>query len=78
MSTTAITLGADMWEGDDEGVVTTWLYADGAAVKEGDVVAEVMVEKVEMEVQAPASGTLRIASKAEDIVSKGTSIGHIE
>jgi len=78
MSNTAIILGQDMWDSDDDGVVTTWLYSDGALVKEGDVIAEVMVEKVEMEVVAPASGTLRISAKAEDVVSKGGSIGHIE
>ena len=38
----------DVW-GDDkskEGVVVNWFYAPGARVKQGDVVAEGMVEKV--------------------------------
>ena len=78
MSGTPITIGDDLWDGDDEGVVNTWLYANGASIKEGDVIAEIMVEKVEMEIEAPASGTLKIDAEAEAVIAKGSVIGHIE
>ncbi len=78
MNGTPITIGDDLWDGDDEGVVNTWLYADGANIKEGDVIAEIMVEKVEMEIEAPASGTLKIVAEAEAVIAKGSVIGHIE
>lgn len=77
MSATPITISDDLWDGDDEGVVTTWLYADGATVKEGDIVAEIMVEKVEMEILAPVAGKLKIEAKAEAVIAKGSVIGEI-
>ena len=42
----------------DEGVVVTWFVVPGAVVGEGDLVAEVQVEKVSEEVRAPAGGRL--------------------
>lgn len=78
MSKTEIIIANDLWDGDEEGVVTTWLYADGATVKKDDVVAEIMIEKVEMEIEAPASGKLKITAPAETVISKGASIGIIE
>jgi len=77
MSETPITIGSDMWDGEDEGVLNTWLYANGAQVNEGDIVAEIMVEKVEMEVLAPASGTLTIVAEPESVIAKGSVIGSI-
>lgn len=78
MSGTPITIAMDLWDGDDEGVVNTWLYANGASVNEGDVIAEIMIEKVEMEIEAPASGTLKIVAEPESVIAKGSVIGHIE
>lgn len=47
-------------EPDAEGVVATWFVDDGASVSEGQLLAEVAVDKVDVEVVAPASGTVRI------------------
>jgi pyruvate dehydrogenase E2 component (dihydrolipoamide acetyltransferase) len=51
-------------ETTDEGVVVTWFVEPGAMVREGDLVAEVQVEKVSADVRAPVAGRigeLRIA-----------------
>ena len=41
--TREMTVPRDRWEEDDEVVVTAWMYDDGARVKAGTVVVEVMV-----------------------------------
>lgn len=41
-------------------VITAWLCDDGDRVERGAVIAEVMVEKAQLELTAPASGTLHI------------------
>ena len=50
-----------------EGVVGTWLAHDGEVVTEGQLIAEVQVDKVSQDVVAPASGVLRhvVAEEAE-------------
>ncbi|WP_280548214.1 MULTISPECIES: lipoyl domain-containing protein [unclassified Halomonas] len=75
---TAITVPEDLWEGDNEGVITAWLVDDGSQVKQGDLVAEVMVEKAQYEIEAPASGVLTIAKQEDEVVAKGTSIASLE
>lgn len=67
----------DLWEEDAEAVITIWLARDGASVREGDLIAEIMVEKVQYEIHAPAAGTLSLLKKANDVVAKGTVIGRI-
>lgn len=68
-----------LWsEKDKTGSIVVWLYADGAHVNEGDVVAELMVEKVTFEIESPASGTLRIAVEAEVPVEMGALLGTVE
>ncbi|MEO1231415.1 MAG: lipoyl domain-containing protein [Myxococcota bacterium] len=68
----------DLWEDDSEGVLTEWLCDDGAPVKEGDIIAEVMTEKVQHEVTAPVGGTLRTRVQIDDVVMKGSVIAIIE
>lgn len=76
--TTEITIPEDLWEGDTEGVITAWLVSDGAEVSQGDLVAEVMVEKAQYEIEAPASGRLSITKDEDEVVSKGTTIASLE
>ena len=45
-------------ETTDEGVVVTWFVEPGAMVREGDLVAEVQVEKMSAEVRAPVAGRI--------------------
>lgn len=68
----------DLWEEDEEGVITTWLTDDGATVGKGGVVATVMVKKVEFDIHAPAGGKLTMLRKADDVIRKGDVIGRIE
>jgi pyruvate/2-oxoglutarate dehydrogenase complex dihydrolipoamide acyltransferase (E2) component len=52
---------ATVWPADtdeDEGVVSNWFVREGAQVDEGDVVCEIQVEKVSVDVPAPATGEL--------------------
>ncbi|WP_355660979.1 lipoyl domain-containing protein [Halomonas salifodinae] len=76
--TTDITVPADLWDGETEGVITAWLVNDGAEVAQGDLVAEVMVEKAQYEIEAPVSGRLSIAKEEDEVVSKGTLIATLE
>ena len=43
----------------------------------GALIAEIMVEKSQFEVTAPADGVLKIDKQADDIVRKGDVIGQI-
>ena len=72
-----VTIPTNLWEEDTEAVITTWLVSDGGAVSEGQLIAEIMVEKVQHEVRAPASGTIKITQPAEAVVPKGGEIGQI-
>lgn len=44
----------------DEGTVIRWLKEEGDQVEKGEPLLEVMTDKVTMEVEAPASGVLRV------------------
>lgn len=62
----------------EEGVLQQWLAADGAEVKEGDPLYLLESEKSANEVEAPASGTLRIQVQPSDnALSVGTVLGEI-
>ena len=75
---TEVTVPQDLWEDDNmEAVITNWLASDGATVRKGALIAEVMVEKAQFEVVAPADGTLSITRQSDDIVRKGDVIGRI-
>ena len=73
-----ITIPTDLWEEDEDTVITSWLVSDGGAVEEGALIAEIMTAKVQYEITAPASGTLAIKEEAEAVVSKGAVIGTVE
>lgn len=74
---TDIIIPTNLWEEDEETVITTWLVSDGATVEEGALVAEIMTAKVQYEILAPASGTVTIKEQADAVVSKGAVIGTI-
>ena len=75
---TDIIVPHDLWEGDDEGVIVTWVYANGALVEQGKLITELMVEKAQLELFAPMSGRLNILLPADTVVRKGAVIGTIE
>lgn len=65
-------------EPDATGVIVTWFAADGEQVEADDLIAEVAMDKVDMELHAPSSGTLRIVVGEEVEVAQGSVIGTIE
>jgi pyruvate/2-oxoglutarate dehydrogenase complex dihydrolipoamide acyltransferase (E2) component len=67
----------DLWEDDKQAVITSWLARDGADVRAGDLLAEIMVEKVQLEIRAPLAGRLTVLRTVDDIVSKGDAIARI-
>lgn len=74
---TDIIIPTNLWEEDEDAVITTWLVSDGATVEEGALIAEIMTAKVQYEINAPASGTITIKEKADAVVPKGGVIGTI-
>jgi pyruvate/2-oxoglutarate dehydrogenase complex dihydrolipoamide acyltransferase (E2) component len=62
-----------------EGEINEWLVADGQAVAEGQPLFVLEADKATNEVEAPASGTLRILKAAQEGPHEvGTVIGVIE
>lgn len=63
----------------EEIVVLEWLKNDGDRVETGDPLAVLETEKTQTEVEAPASGVLRIAVPAgPDVIPVDTMLGQIE
>ncbi len=60
-----------------EAVIVNWYYADGAVVEAGVTLVEIMVEKTQFEIVAPAAGTLQILAAPETVVTPGPVIGRL-
>jgi pyruvate/2-oxoglutarate dehydrogenase complex dihydrolipoamide acyltransferase (E2) component len=58
--------------------IAEWLVADGATVKEGDIIYSIESEKSVQEVESPASGTLRIIEPAGGTYPVGTVVAEID
>ncbi|HQV68369.1 MAG TPA: 2-oxo acid dehydrogenase subunit E2 [Thermoflexales bacterium] len=58
----------------ESGELVRWIKQEGEAVKEGDPIAEVTTDKINMEIEAPASGTLSAISAREGDVIPVTQI----
>lgn len=74
----AITIPVDLWEDDSECVITAWLFNNGVEVDEGDLLAEVMVEKAQYEIVSPAAGVLTIVKQEDEVVTKGAIIATLD
>jgi len=61
----------------NEGTVAEWLVADGATIKEGEPLFTLESEKSAQEIEAPASGTLKILKPAGEVYEVGTVLGEI-
>lgn len=62
----------------EEGELISWHAAEGDEVSAGDVIAEVMTDKVDMDVEAPVDGVLvRIVADARATVAVGAPIAYI-
>lgn len=62
----------------NEGEVAEWLAGDGDAVTAGQPLFTLEADKSTNEVEAPASGTLRILKPAGETYTVGTVLGTIE
>ena len=49
------------------GQISRWFFEEGASVKQGDVLFEIETDKAAMEIDAPASGTLRNITGKEGV-----------
>lgn len=75
---TEILIPENLWEGDDQCVITNWLATDEGLVQKDAPLVEIMVEKAQFEIAAPSSGKLSIEAEVDDLVSKGDMIGLIQ
>jgi pyruvate/2-oxoglutarate dehydrogenase complex dihydrolipoamide acyltransferase (E2) component len=57
----------------NEGTLAEWLVADGATVKEGQPLYALESDKSVQEIEAPASGTLKIIAKTGEVYT----VGHV-
>lgn len=62
---------------DSEGVLSSWFVNDGETVREGQLIAEVQVDKVSAEVPAPQNGIITLLVKADEVVTQGMPIARI-
>lgn len=62
----------------NEGELTEWLIADGGQAVEGEPLFSLESDKSVNEVEAPASGTLRILKQPGETYEVGTVLGMIE
>ena len=65
-------------EPDAEGVLATWFVSDGDQVAGGQLLAEVMVEKVSGEVLAPAAGRVRLLVAEDQTARPGEVIARVD
>ena len=74
-----VTIPPDLWEpqAGEEAYLVGWLAQEGDAVEKGAVIAEIMVDKVTMEVEAPAAGRLAIRVPVDAPVAPGAVLAEI-
>lgn len=74
-----VTIPTTLWESDgtEEAVIAEWFVEDGASVERGAPLAEIMVDKVSMELEAPASGVLELRTPGGTPVGLGATIAVI-
>jgi len=61
----------------NDAVLSEWLVADGATVTEGTPLYSIESEKSTQEIEAPASGTLKILKAVGETYDIGTVLGEI-
>jgi pyruvate dehydrogenase E2 component (dihydrolipoamide acetyltransferase) len=69
----------DVGEGIAEGEVVRWLVAEGAQVKEDDLLVEILTDKANIELPSPLSGTVvKIVAQPGQVVNVGGLLALIE
>ena len=61
-----------------EGVLATWFVGDGDQVASGQLLGEVMVDKVSGEVVAPTSGRVRLLVGEDQTAHQGDVIAEVD
>jgi len=61
-----------------EGTISRWLVSDGETIEKGQPMVEITTEKLENEVEAPASGILIHVAAEDDIIPCGEAIAEIQ
>ncbi|MEM1189756.1 MAG: lipoyl domain-containing protein [Pseudomonadota bacterium] len=74
---TDVAVPEGLWDADQEGVIGTWYYESGEQVSQGQVIAEVLTEKVAHDIVAPADGVLEILVAEEQPVRPLTPIARV-
>ena len=63
----------------EEGLIVEWLVKEGDTVKEGDSIVIIETEKVETELESPASGVVaEISAQADSEIPVGEIIAYID
>ncbi|MGD2247358.1 MAG: dihydrolipoamide acetyltransferase family protein [Candidatus Methanofastidiosia archaeon] len=62
----------------EEGTIIEWKKKEGEYVEKGEVILEIMTNKVNIDVEAPASGYLKILKGPDDVVPVGEAIAFVE
>jgi pyruvate/2-oxoglutarate dehydrogenase complex dihydrolipoamide acyltransferase (E2) component len=60
-----------------EAEITEWLKADGDVVEQGEPIVSITTTKMAIEIEAPASGTLRIRIPEGEIAEVGAVLAEI-
>ncbi len=60
-----------------EAEITEWLKADGDAVEDGEPIVNISTTKMAMDLDAPASGTLKILLEEGEIAEVGDTLAEI-
>ena len=61
----------------NEAVLSEWLVADGAEVQEGQPLYAIESDKSTQDIEAPASGTLKIIAQTGETYEVGTILGEL-
>jgi pyruvate/2-oxoglutarate dehydrogenase complex dihydrolipoamide acyltransferase (E2) component len=67
-----------MADSEVTGVLVKWFVEDGDEVGNGQLIAEIQMDKVDMEVHAHASGTIYLHVEAGSEVLQGATIARID
>ncbi len=63
----------------ESGAISAWKVAEGAFVKEGDIIFEMETDKSMMEVEAPGTGVIRdLARVTGEQIAVGTTVAWID
>lgn len=61
-----------------EATISAWVEDDGALVEDGQVLYTIETDKVESDIEAPATGVLRHRASVGDTLTVGDIVGVIE